>query len=189
MSIDVNKIYLKIPTLEEYWYEQKVLSDPLTMQYNAGWEVSYDGYDYDTGCIDFPENKWEKDYNRRLEKNRFFAYIIKKETEEFIGYVNFHYNITQDRYDCGIVIEHAFRGKGYAKDALIELCLTAFFDYKIDKIYDSFEEDREALILFEKIGFKVVNKYKSIRFKKEVDGIDVCLTKTDFLNYLENNYE
>lgn len=183
-----SKIYLKEPSLEEYWYEQKVLADPRTMEYNAGWEVSYDGYDYDTGCIDFPKERWEKDYNRRLERNRFFAYIVEKENNDFIGYVNFHYNKNQDRYDCGIVIEHSFRGKGYAKDALIELCLTAFFGYEVSSLYDNFEEERNALKLFEKIGFKKTKKYKLIRFKKEIDGIEVCLTKKDFLNYLDQRF-
>ena len=43
------------PTIEEYNYEQKLLSDPETMSYNAGYEVTYQGYHYDTGCIDFPK--------------------------------------------------------------------------------------------------------------------------------------
>ena len=39
-------ISLYIPTLEDYWYEQKVQSDPLSMDYNAGYDVSYFGYHY-----------------------------------------------------------------------------------------------------------------------------------------------
>jgi len=44
---------LYIPKLEDYYYEQKLLSDKDTMNYNAGYNVSYKGYHYDTGCIDF----------------------------------------------------------------------------------------------------------------------------------------
>ena len=46
---------LYVPKLEDYWYEQKLQSDPKTMKYNAGYDVSYYGYHYDTGCIDFPK--------------------------------------------------------------------------------------------------------------------------------------
>ena len=53
----MKNIELYIPKLEDYWYEEKLESDPLTMSYNAGYDVSYYGYHYDTGCIDFPEGR------------------------------------------------------------------------------------------------------------------------------------
>ena len=31
---------LVIPKLEDYWYEEKLESDPDTMSYNAGYDVS-----------------------------------------------------------------------------------------------------------------------------------------------------
>lgn len=34
-------ISLYVPKLEDYWYEQKIQSDPLTMSYNAGYDVLY----------------------------------------------------------------------------------------------------------------------------------------------------
>ena len=168
------KIYLKEPNLDEYWYEQKLLSDPLTMEYNAGWEVSYDGYDYQTGCINFPEEKWEFDFNRRKKNNRYFAYIINKENDEFVGKVNFQYNEKEKKYYCGVVIEAYHRGKGYGKEALKLLCEVAKTKYNITSFTDSFEETRIAAIrVFESVGFKVVNKYKSTRFKKEVEIVEV----------------
>ena len=51
----MKNICLYIPKLNDYWYEEKVQSDPLTMSYNAGYDVSYYGYHYDTGFIDFPK--------------------------------------------------------------------------------------------------------------------------------------
>lgn len=54
------RLYLYKPELKDYWYEQRVLSDSKTMKYNAGWEVTYEGYGYNTGCIDFKEDKWLK---------------------------------------------------------------------------------------------------------------------------------
>lgn len=50
-------ISLYIPKVEDYWYEEKLQSDPNTMSYNAGYDVSYYEYHYDTGCIDFPKEK------------------------------------------------------------------------------------------------------------------------------------
>ena len=46
---------------------KKIQSDPLSMDYNAGYDVSYFGYHYDTGCIDFPKEKWEETYNNRIK--------------------------------------------------------------------------------------------------------------------------
>lgn len=46
------------PSLKQYYYEAKLQSDPLTMSYNAGYDVSYFGYHYDTGCIDFSKEKF-----------------------------------------------------------------------------------------------------------------------------------
>ena len=59
-------ISLYIPRLEDLWYEAKLQSDPNTMSYNAGYDVSYFGYHYDTGCIDFPKERWEEVYDKRL---------------------------------------------------------------------------------------------------------------------------
>ena len=136
------KIFLKEPSLEEYWYKQKVLSDPDAMSYNAGWKVSYGGYHYDTGCIDFPEEKWKKDFTRRKEPDRYFAYVVRKEDNQFVGYVNFHFNENDKRYNCGVLIEPQYRGKGYGKEALKQLCEKAFNEYGIEALYDSFEEER-----------------------------------------------
>ena len=74
----MKNIILYVPSLEDYWYEQKIQADPLSMDYNAGYDVSYYGYHYDTGCIDFPKERWKETYDRRIRENRYFAYIISK---------------------------------------------------------------------------------------------------------------
>jgi len=174
-------IYLKEPTLEEYWYEQKILSDPLAMKYNTGWNVSYEGYHYDTGCIDYPQEKWEQNYLKRKETNRYFAYVVRKEDNEFVGYVNFHFNPKRNRYDCGILIEPNYQGKGYGKEALKELCKVAFNNYNIDALYDDFEESRNAFKLFEDVGFSKIGEYISQKFNKDITIIEICLKKEDFI--------
>ena len=109
----MKNITLYVPLLEDYWYEQKIQADPLSMDYNAGYDVSYYGYNYDTGCIDFPEERWKEIYDRRIRENRYFAYIKDNNIDDYGGYVNYHYNKNDNRYECGIVIESKYRGKGY----------------------------------------------------------------------------
>ncbi len=178
----MNNLELVIPELNEYVYEQRLLSDPDTMSYNTGYDVSYAGYHYDTGCIDFPESKWESDYIKRQDKDRFFAYIKDNQISEYIGYVNYHYNKNDDRYECGIVIENKYRGKGYSKNALKLLCNEAFKN-DIDALYDNFEKDRaNTLKIFESIGFKVVEELTWKKFNKVVSGVLVCLKKEEYTN-------
>ncbi len=53
----MKNIELVKPELSDYWYEEMIQSVPDTMSYNAFYDVSYFGYHYDTGCIDFPKEK------------------------------------------------------------------------------------------------------------------------------------
>ena len=172
-KIILKKLSLYIPELEDYWYEEKLQSDPDTMSYNAGYDVSYYGYHYDTGCIYFPESKWEETYNKRKNENRFFAYIKDNNLNKFIGYCNYHYNVNDDNYECGLVIESTYRGKGYSKDALKLLCEVAKKN-GIKELYDGFEIDRgNTLKVFESVGFKVIKKSSWIKFGKQVNGVKV----------------
>ncbi|MBE6160240.1 MAG: GNAT family N-acetyltransferase [Lactobacillales bacterium] len=180
-NVNNKNLILVEPKLEEYSYEQKLLSDPDTMSYNAGYDVSYDGYHYDTGCIDFPESKWINDFEKRKEKDRFFAYIKDIELNEYVGYVNYHYNKNDNRYECGIVIEGKHRNKGYSKIGLKLLCEEAFKN-GINELYDNFEKDREnTLKVFESIGFKIIEETKWKKFGEYVDGVVVCIKKEDLI--------
>ena len=51
----MKNIELVVPDLKKYYYEKKLNEDPETMSYNAGYDVSYDGYNYDDGTILFLE--------------------------------------------------------------------------------------------------------------------------------------
>lgn len=167
----MKNISLYVPKTEDYWYEQKVEADPLSMSYNAGYDVSYFGYHYDTGCIDFPENRWQEVFDKRIKENRYFAYIKDNDINEFVGYVNYHYNKIEDRYECGIVIESKYRGKGYSKIALKTLCKKAKSD-GIKELCDNFETNRgNTLAIFESVGFKIVEEQTWKKFGKEVQGV------------------
>lgn len=163
---------LYIPKMKDYWYEQKLLSDKETMKYNAGYDVSYFGYDYDTGCIDFPKSRWQDVYDKRVNEKRFFAYLKDTDTNKFIGYVYYHFNKNNNRYECGIVIESIHRGKGYSKEGLKILCDKAKQD-GVDALYDNFEEDRNNIKIFADLGFKVVEKTSWLKFNRSVCGIIV----------------
>lgn len=167
----MKNLFLYIPKLEDYWYEEKIQSDPLSMDYNAGYDVSYYGYHYDTGCIDFPKEKWEEVFNKRKNENRYFAYIRDLDNNEFVGYVNYQYNENDDRYECGILIDSEHRGMGYSKEALKLLCDEARKN-GIKELYDNFEIDRgNTLNIFKDIGFEVISETTWKKFGKDVDGI------------------
>ena len=72
----MHNIELHIPEIEEYWYEEKIEKDPNTMSYNAGYDVSYYGYNYETGCIAFPKERWQEVYDKRI-KEKDILLILK----------------------------------------------------------------------------------------------------------------
>ena len=100
----MKNIELVKPELSDYWYEEMIQSDPDTMGYNAFYDVSYFGYHYDTGCIDFLKEKWKDKYDERIKNNVFFTYIKDIELNTFVGYTYYLYNKIDDLYECGILI-------------------------------------------------------------------------------------
>ena len=167
----MKNIKLYIPKIEDYWYEEKIEKDENTMNYNAGYDASYYGYHYDTGCIDFPEDRWKDTYNKRINENRYFAYIKDNDIDEFVGYVNYQYNRNENRYECGILIEYKYRGQGYSKEALKLLCASAK-ENDIKELYDSFEIDRDnTLDVFQSVGFEIIEYQTWKKFDKDVKGV------------------
>ena len=175
-------IKLVIPELEDYWFEKEMQSDPKTMSYNAGWDVDYYGYHYDTCCIDFPKERWEDKYKERKGNNNvFFAYLLDTKIDKYIGYVNYRIN---DKNEChiGVLVKHEFRGKGYGLKGLKLLC-SWVFRHNIDKVYDSIEYSREKTRdMFKKIGFIDERETTYKRFGKEEKGSILSLTKKDYIN-------
>lgn len=172
----MNNICLYIPKLEDYWYEEKIESDLLTMNYNAGYDVSYYGYHYDTGCIDFPIEKWNSVFNKRKDENRYFAYIKDNKINKYVGYVNYQYNKNNNRYECGILIESKYRNKGYSKIALKLLCNTAK-EHGIKELYDTFELARSnALKVFLEVGFEIVEELTLKKIGEKVPAVLIKIT-------------
>lgn len=142
------RLALHVPSIDDLGYRQKLMSDPDTMSYNRGYELSFPGYHPDTGCIDFPENEWQEwhDYFIGQEPTRFYAYIVRKEDGAFIGEVNVHRNSDQPWYEMGIVIEARHRGRGYAAEALRLLLAHAFEIMGVEAVHNDFEDVRDAAV-------------------------------------------
>lgn len=173
----MKNIELIKPKLKDYDYYKKLLSDSKTMSYNAGYNVSYNGYHYDTGCIDFNYDKWVNNLS-----NNYFAYIYNHENKEYIGYVN--YNKNNNIYECVIVIEDKYRGSGYAKDSL-KLLIKEAYNNGIEYLYDSFERNRN-LKLFLDLGFEIDKEIKITKFNKELDGVIVKIKTDKVLPNIDN---
>ncbi len=170
----MKEVYLKKPELKDLWFRAQCMSDPDTMSYNAGYEVSYEGYHYNTGCIDFPEEKWERWFDEKMSNpGLYYAYIVDSETDEYVGYVNYNKR-DEGLYSMGIVIYSLFRGKGYMRPALIKLIEHARKN-GVRQLWDSVPLSREnALKVFYSLGFEAKEEFISTRFNKDDKCVYIC---------------
>lgn len=155
----MEQLELYVPKLEDLWFYQKMMSDPETMSYNANWDVNYNGYHRDTGCVDYPDAVLPAWYENMVgqEPERFYAYIKRSADGAWIGDVNFHYNPAKDWWDMGIVLYAPYRGKGYAVPALKLMLEHAFRDCGISRIHNDFEVARNEISAWEthrRAGFR-----------------------------------
>lgn len=172
----MEQLELYIPKFEDLWFYQKMMSDPKTMSYNAGWDVEFDGYHRDTGCIDYPDEIMSDWYTNWIvhEPERFYAYVKRCTDGAWIGDVNFHYNTEKDWWDMGILIYAPYRGKGYGSSALHLLLDHAFRVCGISKLHNDFESSRTAACtIHQKAGFKEIGI--------ENDILHFVLTKEEYL--------
>lgn len=173
----MNELYLHVPSYDELWYRQKIMLQPDTMSYNKGYNLGIDIYDNNTGCIDFKKEYWKKWYSKWIsnEPDRYYAYMVLKKTNEFIGEVCFHYDKRSDSHLIGIIIESKYRGKGYSLEGLSKLCEEAFVHLNIDKLRNEFPPERKsAAACHKKAGFKETgNQNGNCIFE---------MTKDDYLN-------
>ena len=169
---NINLISLKIPTLDDLWFRQKMMANPETMSYNKGYDIPFEGYDRETGCIDFPENTWQEwfDFWIDNEPDRFYAYIVRTSDGAYIGEVNVHKSNTNDWYEMGIVIDAEYRGQGYSKPALNLLITHAFDILGVNTLHNSFEDTRDrAVEIHKSAGFEEVDmadKYLNLILSK-----------------------
>ena len=157
----MKQVILFVPDEDDLWFRQKCMSDPKTMNYNAGYDLSFEGYDYDTGCIDFPKSKWKSWYEEKMgNPNFYFAYIMDIDTDEFVGYLNFNKNPETQKATMGIVMYSKYHSKGYMRPAMKKLIEVAK-----NKGVKTLTDTEKALKVFYDLGFKKVGEYKSTKFK------------------------
>lgn len=163
----MKQIKLVKPKLEDLWFRADCLSDPETMNYNAGYNVTYDGYNYNTGCIEFNKENWEPWYNTKLSNpNFYYAYILDEQTNHFVGYVNFNMDEKSKQATMGIVVKHEFNGQGYMRPAMQQLILKAK-QMGVKALTDTVPETRvKALKVFYDLGFKKVGEFETTKFNK-----------------------
>lgn len=166
---------LHIPAFEELWYRQKLMADPATMCYNKGYDLPFDGYNRETGCIAFPPSEWAKwyDYFIGREPLRYYAYIVRESDGAFLGEVNLHREPDAPWYEMGIVLEAVHRGKGYAVPALRLLLRQAFEVLLADAVHNDFELSRAAAIRTHlAAGFT--------EYRRENSVVEVLITKEQY---------
>ena len=121
----MEKIFLKIPTRDDLWFKKEIKEDPSSMDYNAGYNVSYSEYNYLDGTIKTDLNdlkeRWFPSWINNFPTN-YYAYIVEKESNKFIGEVYAKYYDQKQSYEIGIVIKGEFRNKGYSTIAIKLLC-------------------------------------------------------------------
>lgn len=159
----MKNVSLYVPKIKDFWFRQRCMQDPETMNYNAGYDICFSGYHYDTGCIDFPESEWQKFEEKLKNPNFFYAYIVDEKTKEFVGYLNFNKR-DDGSATMGIVIFSKFRGQGFMRPAI-----GALFEKAKEKgvkvLTDTVPASREnALKVFFDFGFKKVDEFKSKKF-------------------------
>lgn len=161
-------IELYKPTVEDLWFRQQCMADPKTMNYNAGYDVHYSGYHYDSGCIDFPKEKWQSWADDRLaDPNLFFAYILDKNSDMFVGYVNYKIEPETKKATMGIVVKNEFQGQGYMRPA-VELLMQTAKSNGVVALVDSVPQTRErALKVFFDLGFVKVREFVSKKFGED----------------------
>ena len=156
-------VTLYIPTLKDLWFRQQFLSDSETMSYNHAWG----------GTIDFPEDKWTNWYDfwiKNPENKRFYRYLMKADSNLFVGEAAYHYDEKRDIFIADIIIPAQYRGQGYGKAGLTLLCEAAK-NNGIKVLYDDIAIDNPAVDLFLKNGFR--EEYRTneiIMLNKELRG-------------------
>ena len=172
------RLRLRVPAPGELDYRRRLMADPATMAYNRGYDLDFEGYHRETGCIDFPEGDWADWYDGFVgrEPERYCAYIARESDGAFIGEVNLHRSPEGGWHDMGIVLEARYRGMGYAEEALSLLLRHAFEAMGATAVRNEFEEVRQAALRTHlACGFREIRR---------ADGVVTLeITREDYRRY------
>lgn len=178
------ELELHIPGVEDMWFAQTLQEDPATMSYNSGWDLPFDRYHSDTGCIDLPPEQWLNKHDRLVghEPDCYYAFVKEKRSGRFICEVNFHYTHEKKWWDMGVLVYAPYRGRGYGLRCLELLLYQAFVVCGVTCLHNDFEETRDAaMAIHRRAGFREVGESTMLRFGKPVRIIDLMLTREEYL--------
>lgn len=152
------KLHTYIPTLNDLWFRQLMLSDKETMSFNDAWG----------GTIDWPEEDWKDWYDWWIlnhEDKRYYRYITT-ENNVFIGEIAYHYSKDYKGYMANVIIYAKYRKQGYGLKALEILCEEAKKN-GVPFLYDDIAIDNPGISIFLKLGFKEVDRNSEIILLKK----------------------
>lgn len=92
--------------------------------------------------------------------------ISENSTESSAGLIDlFDFDPKHKRAGIGIVIDHEFQNKGYAKEAITMLIDYAFKHLDLHQLYANIgTNNTKSIALFEKLGFKIAGTKKDWNF-------------------------
>ena len=142
----MNNLTLVIPRKEDLWFKKIIKEDPKTMDYNAGYDLTFNGYNRENGTIKTDlrelENVWYKRWVGN-EPTNFYYYI--KSDNEFVGEIYAKFDSQRNSHEIGIVIKGEYRGKGIATPAINLLC-NKLHEYGIKNLYHELPMSRKGAI-------------------------------------------
>lgn len=168
---------LVVPHKEDLWFKKEMKEDPATMDYNAGYDLNFAGYNRIDGTIqtDLSElkNVWAKKWIGN-EPINYYYYI--KNDNTFIGEIYAKFDKEKKFYEIGIVIKGEHRGKEYATPAIKLLCEKLKMN-GVKKLYHKLPASRKSAIKAD------INNGFVIK-KENIDGMNK-FGKSEKLVYLE----
>lgn len=160
----MKNLSLIIPKKEDLWLKKEIKEDPKTMDYNAGYDLSFAGYNREDGTIQTDLKELEDIWSKKWIGNEpiNFYYFIKL-NNEFVGEIYAKFDQQRNAHEIGIVIKGEHRGKGIATPAIRLLC-EKLKGYGIKKLYHELPMSRTGAIKADvNNGFVVI--------KENIDGM------------------
>ena len=159
------KLFLTIPEIKDLYFKKELKEDPNTMDYNKGYDVSYNGYNYNNGTIKTDINELKDLWYPKWINNwpqTYYAYITK-ENGSFIGETYAKWDEARNAYEIGIIIKGEYRGRGYSSTVIGLLC-DKLKELGAKKLYHELPTERIGAIKAEiNNGFVIV--------KENIDGM------------------
>lgn len=153
-------LLLRTPRREDFPTRQRWLADPEMMSYNAGWDVSFPGYDRSTGCIAWPMAAWAAFEERLALPASEQGYFFVEEDGVPLGHA--HYRVADGVATIGFNVIPSQRGHGRGQVFLALLVERVWEQTDAAEVENEFEDDRRAAVaVHRRCGFKPARNVSS----------------------------